>query len=61
MPVSESQKNASKKYLEKFDEVRIRMPKGKREQIKQHATEQGESMNAFVIRAIEETMERDND
>ncbi len=59
MAVSEAQKKASVKYLEKLDEIRIRMPKGKKELIKAHADAQGESVNGFINRAVDETMERD--
>lgn len=61
MSVSEAQKKASVKYLEKLDEVRIRMPKGKKETIKAHAETKGESVNGFINRAIDETMEREKD
>ena len=60
MSVSEAQKKASIKYLEKLDEIRIRMPKGKKDTIKAHAEAHSESVNGFVNRAIAETMERDN-
>ena len=33
----------------------------KYEQIKSHANKQGESLNGFVKRAIDETMKRDNE
>ena len=59
MSVSEAQKKASIKYLEKLDEIRIRMPKGQKEIIKTHAESRGESVNAFLNRAAQETMERD--
>jgi len=60
MPVSEAQKKASIKYLEKLDEVRIRMEKGKKAVIQAHAEARGESVNGFINRAISEAMERDN-
>ncbi len=60
MPVSEAQKKASVKYLEKLDEVRIRMPKGHKATIQAHAEARGESVNGFINRAILETMERDS-
>lgn len=60
MPVSEAQKKASAKYLEKLDEIRIRMPKGKKDTIQAHAEAHSESVNGFINRAIQETMERDN-
>ena len=59
MSVSEAQKKASIKYLEKLDEIRIRMPKGQKDIIKAHAEAHSESVNGFINRAIEETMERD--
>lgn len=61
MAVSEAQKKASVKYLEKLDEIRIRMPKGKKELIKAHADAKGESVNGFINRAVDETMEREGD
>ena len=59
MAVSEAQKKASAKYLEKLDEIRIRMPKGKKDSIQAHAEAHSESVNGFINRAITETMERD--
>ena len=59
MPVSEAQKKASVKYLEKLDEVRIRMPKGKKDDVKAAAVAVGESMNQYIINAVEQRMERD--
>ena len=61
MPVSDAQKKASVRYLEKLDEVIIRMPKGKKATIQAHAEAHSESVNGFINRAIQETMERDND
>ena len=56
MPVSEAQKKASARYLENLDEVRIRMPKGKKATIQAHAAAQGESVNSFINRAIDQTI-----
>lgn len=44
-----------------YDEMKVRVAKGNKEQIQAHAEAQGESLNAFINRAINETMERDND
>ena len=60
MPVSDAQKKASVRYLEKLDEVRIRMPKGKKATIQAHAEAHSESVNGFINRAISEAMERDS-
>lgn len=46
---------------ENLDRVNLTMPKGEKDIIKQHATEQGESVNAFIIRAIKNQMERDKE
>ena len=57
---TEARKRANKKYLkETVEDIRIRVPKGQKAVIKAHADRQQESMNQFVIRAINETMERD--
>ena len=58
--VSEAQRKATDKYLEKFDEMRVRVPKGQKDIVKAHAETQGESLNAFINRAITETIDRDN-
>ena len=51
---------AIKKYeSEKIDKVLVRLPKGKKELIQAHAARHGESVNAFLNRAVDETMERD--
>lgn len=57
--VSEAQRKATDRYLEKFDEMRIRVPRGRKAEIKDHAGLHGESLNSFIVRAIDETMERD--
>ncbi len=58
---TEAQARAASKYLkESVEDIRIRVPKGQKAIIKEHAESQGESMNAFVIRAIDETMQRDS-
>lgn len=58
--VSAAQRKATDKYLEKFDEMRVRVPKGQKDIAKAHAEKQGESLNSFISRAITETVERDN-
>lgn len=58
---TEARRKASAKYLkESVEDIRIRVPKGEKAIIKAHADNQGESMNAFVVRAIKETMERES-
>ena len=57
--VSPVQRKATDKYLEKFDEMRVRVPKGQKDIAKAHAESMGESLNAFISRAITEAMKRD--
>lgn len=42
-----------------YDRLNIMVQKGKKEVIKAHAVQKGESLNSFVNRAINETMEKD--
>ena len=61
MPVSKAQQKAVNKYMAaNYDRVNVTMPKGKKEVINAHAEARGESVNGFIGRAIDETMERDN-
>ncbi len=61
MAVSKAQQAATNRYREKaYDRIEIVAPKGRKEQIKAHAEEHGESVNAFINRAIAHEMERDN-
>ena len=62
MAISESQRKAVAKYnAANYDRVELRLPKGKKETVQTHAEAQGESLNAFINRAISETMERDRE
>lgn len=61
MAISDSQKRAVAKYnAANYDRIELRVEKGKKDIIKAHAEKRGESVNAFINRAIDETMERDN-
>ena len=44
---------------EKLDRINLTVPKDQKDIIKVHAAAQGESVNAFINRAIRETMKRD--
>lgn len=55
-----AQTKAKNKYNAKaYDSLRIVVKKGRKDIIKAHAEQQGESINGFVNRAIDEAMERD--
>lgn len=61
MPASKAQQRAVAKYIKNnYDEIKIRIAKGEKDKIKAHAETKGESVNGFIKRAIDETMERDS-
>ena len=51
---------ANKRYIEKFARIEIRTTPEKRIIVQEHAASMNESVNAFINRAIDEAMERDN-
>ena len=59
MAISNAQLEASKRYHKKLDEIKVRVPKGERQQWQAYAAGRGESLNGFIIRAVAETMERE--
>ena len=60
LTISKAQMQAVAKYNSaNYDRVELRLEKGKKAVTKAHAAAQGESLNAFINRAINETMERD--
>lgn len=59
--ITPAQRKAVSKYEStNYDKILIRMPKGKRAKVKDHAGSRGESVNQFVNRAIDETLERES-
>ena len=61
MPASKAQQKAVNKYMAaNYDRINLTVPKGEKEIVQAHAAAIGESVNGFVNRAIDETMERDN-
>lgn len=59
MSASEAQLRANKKYHQKFHKLQIRVTYEEKTIIENHVDAVGESVNAFVRRAITETMARD--
>lgn len=56
----ERNKNAIKKYLaEKTDDIRIRVPKGKKDEYKAFAAERGTSLNALICELLDREMRND--
>ena len=60
-PVSKAQQKATQRYVSKnYDRHMLTMPKGNKATLQEHAAKTGESVNAFVLRAVREQIERDN-
>lgn len=60
MTVSKAQQKATNKWIASaYDRINLTVPKGKKDTIKAHAEGKGESVNAFINRAIDETLRRD--
>ena len=57
---TEAEKKAQKKYMSKFTIINVRMEPEKKQRLQDHAGSCGESVNEFVNRAIDETIERDS-
>ena len=54
---TEAQAKAAKKYLkESVEDIRIRVPKGDKAKVQEHAASMGESMNSFIVRVIKDEM-----
>ncbi|MEE1060993.1 MAG: hypothetical protein UH080_04090 [Ruminococcus sp.] len=57
-----AQTRAKNKYNAKtYDRIALQVKKGRRDILKAHADKQGESLNGFINRAIDETMKRDRE
>lgn len=57
---TEAQKRSAKKWdAANLDRISVAAPKGRKDAVKAHAEARGESVNGFINRAIDETMERD--
>ena len=59
--VSKAQQRAVQKYVKNnYDRINVTFPKGQKEKLKDHAKKQNESVNAFIVRSVLETMARDS-
>ena len=58
--LTEAEKKAVAKYHAKLDEIKVRVPKGKREVYKAHAERQGKSLNALIIELLEKDMQEED-
>ncbi|MDL2234350.1 hypothetical protein LJC63_12355 [Ruminococcaceae bacterium OttesenSCG-928-L11] len=58
-PLSEAQKKATAKYNAKtYDRLELKVPKGRKSELQDYAQAAGESLNQFVIKAVDERIER---
>lgn len=51
---SPAQLKANAKHHEKLEDIKIRVPKGKREEYKAQAEAKGMSLNAYIIKLLEQ-------
>lgn len=61
MALSEARKRANQNYINKQDEIKVRVPKGAKGKIQSVADSHGKSVNSYIVEAIQEKMERDGD
>ena len=66
MALSEARKRANKKWndaniTERYDRISVLVPKGKKDIIKECAAANGESVNEYIGRAIDERMTRNGE
>ena len=61
MAITEAKLRANDKYRKKFEYLQARVTAEDKEIIVNHAESMGESINAFMCRAMAETMERDKE
>ena len=61
-PTTKAGQKAVNKYMrENYDRVNLTMPKGRKDEVKAHADTRGESLNAFINRAIDSQIQRDTE
>lgn len=61
MPVSEARRKANERYnTQAYDEIKVRVSKGRKAELQAHAEQQNESLNGFINRAIDTQVEQDN-
>ena len=61
MAISDAQRRAVAKYnAENYDRIELRVNKGKKQTIKDHAASQNMSLNEYVNAALDEKIARDN-
>lgn len=51
---TDAKRTGNARYLGTMDDIKIRVPKGKREELKAYAETHGESMQGWIIRLLEQ-------
>lgn len=60
MTVSKAQQASVNKYVKaNYDRINVTFPKGKKDIIKAQAEAHGQSVNSYIIEAVNEKLERD--
>lgn len=55
---SEAQNKSTQKYIKaNYDDIKVRVPKGKREIYKAHAESKGKSLNQLIIELLDKSIE----
>ena len=57
----DERKAANERYLAKLDEVRIRLPKGQKSVWQDAAARAGESLNQYIIKAVQNRMDKEKE
>ncbi len=59
MPVSKAQQRATAKYNKtNYDSINLRVPKGRKQEIQDYAKKQGETLNSFINRLIDDALQK---
>lgn len=62
MPISDARRRANEKWNAKaYDEIKVRVSKGKKEIIQNYAESKGQSVNSFINEAIDKAMGTDSE
>lgn len=60
MTVSKAQMRATAKYEKSnYDKILLRLTKGEKDKYQMYAKSKDESLNGFIVRAMKEAMQRD--
>ena len=55
---TEAKRRGNARHLEKLDDIKIRVPKGERDKYKIQAAAAGMSLNAYIIKLMDDDRER---